>query len=107
MGRRRSMILFNCLAALGCIMMAIKDVTMINVGRFLFGFSCGVFACAVPKMIEETVPNHLLGQFGIVTNLSITFGQMISIFAGVGLTSPTLSNSNYYWRFVFLFPLVL
>ena len=60
-GRRRTILLFNFFATLGCIVMCFESVAAICIGRLIFGFSSGVFSVAVPRMIEEIVPNHLLG----------------------------------------------
>jgi hypothetical protein len=61
-------------------------------------------------MIEETVPLHLLGLFGPITNLASNFGKMITIVLGVGLPDRKdkegLAHTNF-WKVIFGFPLVL
>jgi hypothetical protein len=61
-------------------------------------------------MIEETIPSYLMGTFGIITNLAITFGEMIAILMGAGLsdieyTTP-VTSINYYWRLLLVFPII-
>lgn len=66
-----------------------------------------MLSCAVPKMIGETAPVRMSGQFGIVTNLAIVFGIMVAIMVGAGLADDNLKYSSYYWRIVFLCPAAL
>jgi hypothetical protein len=40
-------------------------------------------------MIVETVPNHLLGAYGIATNLTLNIGIFISMLIGI-----VLPNNN-------------
>src|SRR5947209_4665598 len=105
-GRRKSMILCNGVAFVGSLVCSIKSLTLISLGRLIFGFACGVYSILVPLMIDETVPSYLMGSFGVATNVAINFGQMISILIGAGFSNPKLVESNYYWRLVYLFPIV-
>ena len=62
------------------------------------------------KMLAETVPNHLLGAYGISTNLSINMGIFISMFMGLVLPKDDDYDGmtkDEYWRLVFLFPGIL
>lgn len=58
-------------------------------------------------MIGETVPLRMVGQFGMLSNGALCFGAMLALFGGAPLSSSTLEESSYYWRIVFLYPLVL
>ena len=40
---------------------------------------------AVPRMIDETVPIHVIGLFGIFTNVSINGGKMFTMALGEAL----------------------
>jgi MFS family permease len=67
-GRRICLIVFNLLAAMAVSMTLVLNLHMIIIGRFLFGFCCGVFSVAGPKMLDETVPVNLISKFGTATN---------------------------------------
>ena len=58
-GRRRAQFIniFVGLAGAGITMEF--NLTTILIGRFLFGFSSGLFSSTVPRYIEETVPTSL------------------------------------------------
>jgi MFS family permease len=58
---------------------------MIVIGRYLFGFCCGVFSVAGPKMLDETVPIHLSSSFGTASNSFLSFGIMVALLLGIGL----------------------
>lgn len=106
-GRRKVTIFFNLVLFVSVWIKCIENLGALCVGRFIFGFSAGIFTCAGPKMVEETVPINLIGQFGMVSNATICFGCMVAMLVGWGLSVDTLLNSGYYWRVVFLFPIVL
>jgi MFS family permease len=107
-GRRKCLLLFNMVGILTIFLTVFENVWLIIFGRFLFGFCGGVFTVAGPKMIEETVPAHLLAIFGPVTNMAINLGSMIAILLAVGL--PDAGSSEEYgdnfWRFIFGFPIL-
>ena len=42
----------------------VESVTYIMVGRIIYGFSVGLIAIAMPRSMEETVPEHTVGTFG-------------------------------------------
>lgn len=59
-GRRRAVILVNIIGVTGCIITITPlDYTRILIGRFLLGLSVGLISSICPKMLEETIPNHL------------------------------------------------
>ena len=55
-GRRLCIIVFNVVAAVGTGMTMFLNLPLICVGRYIFGFACGTFSVAGPKMLDETVP---------------------------------------------------
>jgi MFS family permease len=55
-GRRRALIIFNMFAAVAVGLTMFLNLALIIIGRFFFGFCCGVFSVAGPKMLDETVP---------------------------------------------------
>jgi MFS family permease len=79
------LIVFNFLGAIAVsLTMYLHPVTII-IGRYFFGFTCGVFSVAGPKMLDETVPIHLSSTFGTATNTFLSGGIMVALLLGAGL----------------------
>ena len=103
------MILFNFISLVAVTGTIFINFYSICLCRFILGFSGGIFSVTLTRMIEETVPSHLLGTFGIVTNLAMNAGNMVSILQGLGLPDPSDGDAktNQYWRIIFGFPWIL
>lgn len=106
-GRRIAIIQFNVLAALSVSMTMFLNLPLIVIGRFCFGFCCGVFSVAGPKMLDETVPISLSSSFGTASNSFLSCGIMIALLLGVGL--PDQDNlqgqvDDGFWRVIYGFP---
>ena len=104
-GGRRSVIMkFNIVAIFTSLTSVLSNFWIITLSRLVFGFSAGVLVSATPKVIDETIPTHLLDKgFGISTNLFINviiLGQML-IGMGQSNEPAKLSKSNY-WMIFFL-----
>jgi MFS family permease len=84
-GRKNIMIVLGFVAILGSAITLIADVWCIIIGRFLQGVCSGIFVSVGPRMIDETVPQHLLSHFGSYTSVYIASGQMIVQLLGLGL----------------------
>jgi MFS family permease len=70
--RRKVIIGGNLIVILGSSLCVIKDIWSISVGRVLIGFGAGLGISAAPKIIEESIPEHILQYgFGISTNLAV------------------------------------
>jgi len=82
-GRRLALIVFNVFAAIATSLTMIENLTCIIIGRYFFGFCCGVFSVAGPKMLDETVPIHLNSSFGTATNTFLSGGIMVALILGV------------------------
>jgi len=104
------MITANILLIISLLISIIFNLYAIIIGKFFVGVFSGILNITSVKMIAETVPNHLLGAYGISSNLSINMGIFFSMFMGLVLPK----DDNYdgmmkdeYWRLVFLFPGIL
>jgi len=54
------------------------------VGRFIFGFSAGVFVSMCPLVIEETVPGKYMDNgYGSSTNIAINTMVCINMLLGL------------------------
>lgn len=55
-------------------------------GRFVLGMCAGVVLCTTPKMIEETVPAHLLEKgFGSSTSVFVNLAFFVALLASGGM----------------------
>lgn len=86
-----------------------ENLPMICIGRFGFGFCCGVFSVAGPKMLDETVPIHLNSSFGTATNTFLSGGIMIAVVLGALLPEDKdfdgqIADGN--WRILYGFPYI-
>ena len=82
------MIIFNLVSAMAVTGTIFLNFYSLCIGRLFLGIGGGVFTVALPRMIDETVPENLLGAFGIATNLALNTGGMLSIVLGVALPDP-------------------
>jgi len=79
-------LLFNYVSLLGCCVTILGSIPIICIGRFIYGFAAGVFLCANPKILEETLPGRAMERgCGISTNLAINLAVMISLLLGLGM----------------------
>ena len=96
-------------AAVATTLTMFLNMWMIVIGRFLFGFCCGVFSVAGPKMLDETVPIHLNSSFGTATNTFLSGGIMVALLLGALLPADDdfagqLEDGN--WRIIYGFPYI-
>jgi len=85
-GRIRVIIVFNLIAIISTLMSIVANETLILVGRGIFGFAAGVLATAQSKVLEETVPSHMLDNgFGSSTNIMINVAVMGCMLIGFGM----------------------
>ena len=77
-GRHRALLVGNCAAVLGSLMSIYAQFHVICVGRFIVGLSAGILMAASPKVIEETIPSHLMCYgYGISTNIAQNFATLL------------------------------
>lgn len=106
-GRRKAIIIFNVFAAVATALTMFLNIYMIVIGRFFFGFCCGVFSVAGPKMLDETVPIQLSSSFGTATNTFLSGGIMVALLLGAGLPEQDDIQGQIddgFWRVIYGFP---
>ena len=101
-------------------MQQVLNLYSISIFKFLNGFFVTVVHMAAVKMINETIPNQLLGSAGTIIQASFSFGLMICF--GLGLNLPqadfqpgltedpeilSLYQNDNWWRFMYIFPCFL
>jgi len=102
-GRRKTLIRFNCVGLIGSIFCMFLNFWQMCFGRFVLGISAGVILSTTPKMLEESIPGHLLDKgFGMTTSLFINAAFMgCLLLAGATPTSQAELKTSNYWRILF------
>ena len=92
-GKLRLMYATNALLCIGVGISLISDKTYsICIGRFIWGLSIGTFNVISAKFVNEISPIEYKGFFGATLQLSVTLGQCIPSFLGLGI--------KHKWRFI-------
>ena len=77
-GRRQALIISAFVGMLGTGITMIQNFWAIVIGRFIYGLSVGMIAIAMPRLMEETVPNRLVGLFGSLYCLTFAVATLIA-----------------------------
>ncbi|KAH9997557.1 hypothetical protein BJV77DRAFT_1058987 [Russula vinacea] len=97
-GRKAALQFSGLSVAVGSGLMAIAPSTsLLLFGRFLTGCGAGIGLCTGPVFLAEIAPSNIRGSVGVLTQLAIVLGIMITQMLGLRMATPTL------WRFVLLF----
>jgi MFS family permease len=105
-GRRRILIIFGAVACVSTILTQFQSFWMIFSGRLLHGACTGIMVTAGVKMIEETLPAHLISKFGVYPNIYMNFGIMIVMLLGAGLNNKS-PKDDWFWRVCYGMPIVV
>ena len=82
-GRRKSMFILLVIGVAGnLITINIDSFPMLLTGRFLYGFASGSYTSIVPKMMEETLPNHLFSTIIATFCCSQTLATLVAFLLG-------------------------
>ncbi|KAI0005873.1 general substrate transporter [Russula compacta] len=96
-GRKPVLQLSGLFVAIGSGLMAIApSTTLLLLGRFLIGCGAGTGLCAGPVFLAEVAPSNIRGSIGVLTQLAIVLGIMITQLLGLRMATPT------QWRLVLL-----
>jgi len=94
-GRRTAMILMNIVGIIGSLMSIYPNYFVLIGGRILYGMSAGVLIAAVPRIIEETIPEDKFDLgFGAVTNIAIDVLVMINSVMVMFMPKPINMSSH-------------
>lgn len=109
-GRRPLVIFSNFMAIAFAGLSLVANTYVIAVARLGFGLASGFIIAASPKILDETIPAHLIDKgFGMSTNLLINFGVMVATVLAIGNPSEDdydALNDSWYWRFEYGFAVV-
>lgn len=109
-GRRKMYLIFSFIGIIGCVLSTFPNLAVMSFGRLVYGFCAGIFCVMGPRIMNETVPQHLMDMgFNSSTNIWINIFTMISMLLGLGQPAVTeeeaLLKSNWY-KFVYMFPVI-
>ena len=77
-GRRKALILSAFIGIVGTGITIVQNFWAIIIGRLFYGFSVGIIAIAMPRLMEETVPSNLNGAYGGLYCLSFAFATLLA-----------------------------
>ena len=87
-GRRRALIMSAFIGIIGTgITIYDESFWCIIIGRLIYGFSVGIIAIGMPRLMEETVPSNLTGFYGGLYCLSFAFATLVAYMFAVFLPS--------------------
>ena len=106
-GRRRAIIIIQTIAILASILTMFKSVPLICFGRFLVGAVACTANVIMGKSIAETMPEHLQSKYGMLTNIFINAGFMITFILGTFLpTNPEDFATDETWKVISALPAI-
>ena len=84
-GRRQALILSAFIGIVGTAITVYENFWAILIGRLIYGFSVGIIAIAMPRLMEETVPGPLVGFYGGLYCLSFATATLLAYMLAVFL----------------------
>jgi len=107
-GRRFAIYMFSISLVIGVVLTLIQTFPTMCIGRFISGFSGGIFQMCNIKAVQETLPNRLVGVYGSSSGAFLAIGVFLAAFIG-GVTLPA-DKEDYkddeMWRVTYAFPLL-
>ena len=106
-GRRKLLSITYAIALVGLLISCYENFIVINVGRFLFGLSCGLQQPVIQRYIEETAPQHLYSTVAPTFILSQSIGIISAYFLAEILPDPKgdfeTIKDNTTWRVIYAY----
>ena len=88
-GRRPALIISALIGIVGTAITIYENFWAILIGRLIYGFSVGIIAIAMPRLMEETVPGYLVGFYGGLYCLSFATATLLAYALAVFLPKDT------------------
>ncbi|CAK5279489.1 unnamed protein product [Mycena citricolor] len=99
-GRKGAARFSALLVAVGSGIMSISaSVSFLLIGRFLVGIGSGIGICLGPIYLAEIAPSGISGSVGVLTQLGIVLGIMITQCVGLRFATPTEWRSVLFLSF--------
>ena len=109
-GRKKTCITADLMGIVGCVIWIFKGTSLILIGRFVCGVVVGINSVIVPVYINEISPPSISGVMGAITDFMINFGVFISFLISLNIPDAATIRADpenqYWWRFVFGFPII-
>lgn len=94
-GRRGALVVDGILIAVGCALMSVAPgMSFLLAGRFFIGIGAGIGVTVGPVFLGELAPPAIKGSVGVLFQVSIVFGILVTQLVGMVFAKPWL------WRFV-------
>lgn len=107
LGRKQTVLVANVMASMSVALCIYLNLWTIFVGKFIFGFTCGLNIVACSIYNKETLPAKTLSYMGTGVNTGIVFGLVVSTFTqNMSLDSLSkeeqLTTDAWRWPLVFV-----
>ena len=88
-GRRRVLIWSAYIGIVGSLVCLYENFYVIILGKMIYGFSVGLIAIGMPRVMEETVPGAMVGFYGGLYCLSFAAATLLAYMMAIFLPSDT------------------
>ncbi|XP_063965728.1 solute carrier family 2, facilitated glucose transporter member 1-like [Lytechinus pictus] len=97
LGRKKSMLANNLIAFVGAALMGFSQMAasyeMLIIGRLIIGINCGLNTGFVPLYLSEIAPFNLRGGIGVLNQVGVASGILISQVFGL----PVVLGTDKWW----------
>ena len=76
-GRRKALFVSCAIGIVGTLITQYFDFTALMIGRFIYGYSVGLFSAICPRILEETTPPHIYESVAVSFNFSQTMPRHV------------------------------
>lgn len=84
-GRRRVLIVSAFIGIIGSAISMYEAFATIVVGKMIYGFSVGIIAIGMPRVMEESVPGSMVGFYGGLYCVSFAAATLLAFMMGIFL----------------------
>ena len=82
-GRRRVLILSAFIGIVGSVISMYETFATIVIGKMIYGFSVGIIAIGMPRVMEETVPGSMVGFYGGLYCVSFAAATLLAFMMAI------------------------
>lgn len=103
LGPKKTIIIFNIFGLIGSIMSLQVSFKIMCLGRFFFGLTSGVLLCATSRVLEDTIPAHLVDKgFGTSTNILMQVFTVVLLLTAIGMPDQKDKlETTLWWRIIY------
>ena len=102
-GRRKAIMLADWVTIVGSCIVIIPFTPCFGIGRFILGFSSGMFNTLCPLYINEKTPKEMSGKVGAIFQVYACAGVLVAYALALALPTGDYDSDpmNYWWMFMF------